>query len=141
MPRQNKFENMKSSLIENNEKEYGPEIRKKYGAEAINSSNTHLKGLTQMQYDKGEEIRVLLEETLAAAIKTGNPASREAIKACELHKEWLCVFNPDYSKEYHMEMGELYVEDDRFKAHYDKIAPGCAKFLRDAIKIYCKEAI
>jgi len=138
MPKQDKFENMKASLIENNENEYGPEIRKKYGDEAINNSNTHLKGLPQMQFDKGEEVRILLEETLASALKTGNPASHEAQKACELHKEWLCIFNPDYNKEYHMDMGELYAEDERFKAHYDKIAPGCAEFLRDAIRIYCK---
>jgi hypothetical protein len=31
----------------------------------------------------------------------------------------------------------MYVADERFKAHYEKIFPGCAEFLRDAINIYC----
>ena len=38
-----------------------------------------------------------------------------------------------------MGLGEMYVADERFKAYYDKIAPGCAEFLRDAINIYCGE--
>jgi hypothetical protein len=31
----------------------------------------------------------------------------------------------------------MYVDDPRFTAYYDKIAPGCAGFLRDAVKIFC----
>jgi hypothetical protein len=27
----------------------------------------------------------------------------------------------------------MYVDDARFTAHYDAIAPGCAAFLRDAV--------
>jgi len=46
---------------------------------------------------------------------------------------------PSYSREYHMGLGEMYAADERFKAYYDKIAPGCAEFLRDAINIYCGE--
>jgi hypothetical protein len=30
----------------------------------------------------------------------------------------------------------MYVDDERFKAHYDKEQPGTAEFLRDAIGIY-----
>jgi hypothetical protein len=36
-----------------------------------------------------------------------------------------------------MGLGEMYVADERFKAYYDKITPGCANFLRDAISFYC----
>ena len=138
MPNQDKFEGFKQSLIEKNEKEYGEEIRKKYGDKAIDNSNAHLRGLTQMQYMKSEELRTMLEEALITALKSNNPASEEAQKACDLHREWLCVFYPDYSKEYHIGLSEMYIEDERFKAHYDKIAPGCAEFLRDAIQIYCQ---
>jgi hypothetical protein len=31
----------------------------------------------------------------------------------------------------------MYVCDERFKAYYDSIAPGCAEFLRDALEVYC----
>ena len=48
------------------------------------------------------------------------------------------MYYPEYSKEYHMGLADMYVADERFKAYYEKIMPGCAEFLRDAINIYCK---
>jgi len=132
-----KFEGFKQSLIEKNERQYGVEVRKKYGDQAVDESNAHLKGLSKEQYDEGERLRLMLEDMLRSAFHTGDPAGELAQKACDLHRQWLCVFNPKYSKEYHKGLGEMYVADERFKANYDKIAPGCAGFLRDAINVYC----
>jgi len=133
-----KFEGFKQNLIEENEQKYGAEIREKYGSQEVDKSNAHLKGLTQEQYDKGEKLRHAIGEALTSAFETGDPASEEAQKACDLHRQWLCVFYPDYSKEYHKSLGEMYVSCKRFKVYYEKIAPGCAEFLRDAINIYCE---
>jgi len=136
-----KFEGFKQSLIDKNEKQYGAELREKYGNKAVDKSNTHLKGLTQMQYDEGERLRLMLEEALLVALETGNPASEIAQKACDIHRQWLCVFYPGYDREYHIGLGEMYVSDERFKAHYDKLGSGCAEFLRDAINIYCGKSL
>jgi len=133
-----KFEGFKQNLINENEQKYGVEIREKYGSQVVDKSNAHIKGLTQEQYDKGEKLRHAIEEALISALETGNPASVEAQKACDLHKQWLCVFYPAYSKEYHKGLGEMYVTCKRFKAYYDRISPECAEFLRDAINIYCE---
>jgi len=133
-----KFEGFKQSLIDENEQEYGSEIRAKYGDKAVDSSNARLKGLSQEQYDEGERLRLAYEGKLKAAFETGNPAGELAQAACDLHRQWLCVFYPDYNKEYHKGLGDMYVADERFKANYDKIAPGCAEFFREAIRIYCE---
>ena len=135
-----KFEGFKQKLIDENEQNYGSEIRKKYGDITVDKSNAKLKGLTQAQYDESEQLRLVFEEMLIAAFETGDPASEPAQKACELHKQWLCIFHPSYSNEYHMGLGEMYVADERFRANYDKLTPssGCTEFLRDAINIYCK---
>jgi hypothetical protein len=130
---------LKQTLIDDNEQKYGIEIREKYGDQAVDASNAHLKGLTQEQFDEGERLSAALEEMLKSALKIGDPAGELAQKACDLHRRWLCVFYPAYSKEYHKAMGEMYVADDRFRAYYDKIAPGCAEFLRNAINVYCAE--
>ena len=135
-----KFEGFKQNLIDENERQYGAEVRAKYGDQAVDDSNAHLKGLTQEQYDEGERLRLALEETLKAAFDVGDPAGESAQKAADLHRQWLCVFYSNYSKEYHMGLGEMYVADDRFRANYDKLAPGCTEFLRDAIKVYCSLA-
>jgi len=137
MPDREKFEGFKQSLIDENEKSYGTEVRSKYGDSVIDASNAKLKGLTQEQYDEGERLRLAYEETLKSAYATTDPAGKLAQTACDLHRQWLRVFNPNYSKEYHKGLGEMYVADERFKAYYEKINPGCSEFLRDAINIYC----
>ena len=139
MSDQDKFEGFKKDLIEKNEQNYGAEIREKYGNKSVKESNAHLIGLTQEQYNEGERLRNAVGETLKVAYETGDPASETAQKACDLHRQWLCVFYPAYTKGYHNNMGEMYVADERFKSHYDSIAPGCAEFLHKAIKIYCAE--
>jgi DNA-binding transcriptional MerR regulator len=134
-----KFEGFKQTLVNENEEKYGAEIRAKYGDTAVDASNAKIKGLTQWQYDEGERLRVSYEEKLKSALETGDPLSETAQEACDLHRQWLLVFNPNYSKEYHKGLGGMYVADERFKAHYEKIAPGCAEFFRDAINAYCSE--
>ncbi|MCL2620709.1 MAG: MerR family transcriptional regulator [Defluviitaleaceae bacterium] len=132
-----KFEGFKQQLIYENEQNYGAEVRQKWGDVAMEASNAHLKGMSGEQYEKSEELRKKAEQTLLEAFKEGNPASQLAQKACDLHRQWLCMFYPAYSKEYHIGLGEMYVSDPRFKAYYNKIAEGIAEFLRDAINIYC----
>jgi hypothetical protein len=33
-------------------------------------------------------------------------------------------------------LGQLYVDDERFKANYENVKPGLAEFFRDAMAIY-----
>lgn len=77
-----------------------------------------------------------MNEAIKLAFENGDPASELAQKACELHKQWLLNYWNDYSKEAHMALTQMYVDDERFKAYYDKIKLGCAVFLRDAMRIY-----
>jgi DNA-binding transcriptional MerR regulator len=133
-----KFEGFKQKLIDDNEQKYGAEIRERYGNKAVEESNTKVKGLTKEQYDESERLRLEFEATLKAAFKTGEPAGELAQNACEIHKQWLSIYYPEYSKEYHMGLGEMYVADERFRANYEKLSPGCTEFLRNAINIYCK---
>jgi DNA-binding transcriptional MerR regulator len=136
MSNQEKFEGFKQALIDENEQKYGEEIREKYGDAVVDESNANLKGLTQEQYDESERLLAEFEITLKAAFATGDPAGESAQQACDLHKQWLMVFYPKYSKEYHLGLAEMYVADERFKANYEKLAVGCTEFLRDAINIY-----
>lgn len=134
-----KFEGFKKAMIDENERQYGTEIREKYGEEAIDHTNARIRGMTHERYAEGERLRQEAEDTLKAALETGDPAGELAQKACDLHGKWLAVFQPEYNKAYHKSLGELFVADERFKAYYDKIAPGCAEFLRAAINIYCAD--
>ena len=132
-----KFEGFKQRLIDENERLYGDEIREKYSEEAVNRSNAKVKGMTQAQYAEVERLSQALNETLKEAFAQGDPAGALAQKACALHKKWLSFYWEDYSKQAHMGLAQMYVDDPRFTAYYDQIAPGCAVFLRDAVGIFC----
>lgn len=134
-----KFEGFKQKLIDDNECQYGEEIREKYGSETIDRSNAKIKGMSKEQYTEVERLSQEVNETLKAAFEQGDASSELAQKACDLHKRWLSFFWDSYSKEAHLGVTQMYVDDPRFTEYYDKIAPGCAVFLRDAVLIYCKE--
>ena len=138
MSDQEKFEGFLQKLADHNERQYGEEAREKYGDERINRSNTKVLNMSKEQFVELEMLTEDLNEILKAAFEQGDPASVLAQKACELHKKWLCFYWEDYSKEAHKGVTQMYVDDPRFTAYYDKIAPGCAVFLRDAVAIYCK---
>lgn len=133
-----KFDGFIQKLVDDNERQYGEEIREKYSDDVIDRSNAKVKGMTKEQYAETESLSREFNETLKAAFEQGDPASELAQKACELHKKWLCYFWDHYSKEAHIGVTQMYVDDPRFTANYDKIAVGCAAFLRDAVLIYCK---
>lgn len=133
-----KFEGFKKQLIEDNESKYGKEIREKFGDTAVDASNSKLMEMTQEQYDKSAELSCRINETLKRAFEQGDPAGELAQQACELHKEWLGYFWNFYSKEAHLGLAQSYVDDPRFRKYYDSIAEGCAEFLYEALKIYCR---
>ncbi|MFF2529088.1 MerR family transcriptional regulator [Brevibacillus sp. NPDC058079] len=131
-----KFEGFKQKMIDENEDKYGAEIRAKYGNEQIEKSNQKVKGMSEDQYAALEKLNEELHETLAQAFSTGDPAHELAQKAADLHRQWLSFYWDSYSKEAHAGVAQMYVDDPRFTAYYDKEQPGVAEFLRDAVVIY-----
>lgn len=134
-----KFEGFKKKLLEDNETTYGREVREKFGNEATDASNAKLAGMSEELWKMQTELSAEINEALKAAMELGDPACELAQRACDLHRQWLCMFWKDgaYSKDAHRGLAEMYVSDERFKAHYEKIADGAAEFFRNAIDIYC----
>ncbi|NLB51793.1 MAG: MerR family transcriptional regulator [Syntrophomonadaceae bacterium] len=131
-----KFAGFKQKMIDENEKKYGKEIREKYGEEMVNNSNKKLLTMNEEQYHEIGKLGIEVNETLKAAMTTGDPAGDLAQKAADLHRQWLSFTWDKYSKEAHAGLAQMYVDDERFTAYYDQIAPGAAVFLRDAILVY-----
>jgi DNA-binding transcriptional MerR regulator len=138
MSDQEKFEGFKDRLIEENERTYGKEIREKYGDERVDFSNSRLKNATKEELAGAEQLGEDVLETLFQAYQNGDPAGELAQKAADLHRQWLSFYWGSYSKEAHAGLAQMYVDDERFTAYYDKKQPGLTKFLRDAVVIYTK---
>jgi len=92
--------------------------------------------MTEEQYAEVEMLTSSVLATLKAALATGDPASQLAQQAADLHRQWLSYFWDSYTKEAHAGVAQMYVDDERFTAYYDREQPGTAAFLRDAILIY-----
>ena len=138
MSDQEKFEGFKKQQLDENEAQYGKEIREKYGKDTVEASNKKYMNMSQADHDAVTALADEFAALLAEAFKIGDPASDIAQKAADLHRQWLCYFWADgaYSKEAHYGLAQMYVDDERFTAHYDKEVPGTALFLRDVIKVY-----
>jgi len=132
-----KFEGFKQNLITENEKTYGSEIREKFSNEVIDASNTKIKNMTSDEYEYIQKLSAQINEFLKEAHAKGDPNSELAQKVCELHREWIGYYWDHYSKEAHLGLAKLYVDDSRFKKYYDDIEEGCAEFLYAALKVYC----
>lgn len=134
MTDQEKFEGLKKRLLDENERKYGAQARENYGEEAVASSNAHWMGLTKEQYEAMEETGGKLQSLLEVAVRAGDaPDGPQGEAAARLHKAWLGATWPRYTPQAHKGLGDTYICDERFTAHYDKSIPGCAGFLRDAI--------
>lgn len=131
-----RFEGFKKNMVEENDRKYGAEVRKKYGDEAFEKSNNKVMGMSEADYDRAQKLASDIISTLHEAMETGDPASETAQKAAALHKEWLTMYWDKYSPEAHAGLAEMYVYNERFKAYYDKEKPGTAEFLRDAVLIF-----
>ncbi len=130
-----KFEGFKQQMIDDNETKYGKEIREKYGVDTVNRSNEKLKNMTKADFDQMSDLSNEILETLSKAFATGDPSSELAQRTAELHKKWISFYWNEYSKEAHANLSQMYVDDERFKSHYEKQL-GMTEFFRDTIHIY-----
>ena len=132
-----KFEGFKQDMVISNEEKYGEEIREKYGNESVNYANQKIKDMTEDEYaDVSALEQSILEALKQVMVRSEGPGGPGAQKAAALHRRWLLFYWKEYTPEAHAALARMYVEDERFKAHYDRYSDGSATFLRDAIFIY-----
>lgn len=136
MTNEEKFAGFKQKLIDDNEQKYGQEVREKYGEEAVEKSNRKLSNMTEEQYTAVQQLEADMFASLEQAMEEGDSASILAQKAADLHRQWLSFYWDTYTKEAHAGVAQMYVDDERFTTYYDKVRPGLAKFLRDAVHVY-----
>ena len=134
MSDEKKFEAFKRQFVEEKERLYGAEIREKYGDAEVDASNARVMGLTYVQYAEWERLGREILDKLSAAVTAGaDPTGEAGQEITALHRRWLTVMGDKYDARRQRGLAELYVQDERFTAYYDRETPGCARFLRDAV--------
>jgi len=80
---------------------------------------------------EGEDV----EARFAAALAAGVPAdSEQAMDIAEEHRQQISRNFYDCPPEMHAGLGRMYVEDERFTAHYEQRAAGLAQYVSDAVQ-------
>ena len=129
-----KFEALKRQAVAENEAAYGQEARAAYGDSAVDAANRCILGMDKTAHDAWNEQDARLRAGLEAAVRAGlSPESETGRELCALHQQWLAATTPHLTPAMHRGIAELYVQDGRFTAYYDRTVPGCARFLRDAV--------
>jgi DNA-binding transcriptional MerR regulator len=137
MDKKDMFKAFDMSEIEKHKEKYEEETRQKYGnTDAYKESQKKTSKYTKADWEgittKGGEIYEKIAEKMDR-----NPSDPEVQK---LTAEWRQHITDSFyncTPEIFRGLADLYVEDERFTANIDKVKPGLAKFLREAMIIYC----
>lgn len=131
-----RFEALKRTAIEENERAYGAEVRARYGDEAMDASNATLEAMDQNQWKDLEELGQAILEQLERALRTGDPEGPEAAKLAHMHAAWIRGYwgAGANTPEAHRALVRSHVTDDRFRAYYDdRLGNGATAFLAEAV--------
>jgi MerR family transcriptional regulator, thiopeptide resistance regulator len=114
--------------------DYAEEAEQRWGGtEAYRQSQRRVAAYTKEDWQRikaeEEEVRANLAAAFAAGLA---PESDEAMAAAEAHRQHISRWFYECSYDIHRGLTDMYVNDDRFRAHYDALAPGLARFIRES---------
>jgi MerR family transcriptional regulator, thiopeptide resistance regulator len=116
--------------------QYDEEVQERWGeSDAYKESKRRTSS-----YSKDDWLRIKaegedVEARFAAALAAGVPAdSQQAMDIAEAHRQQISRNFYDCPPGMHAGLGRMYVEDERFAAHYEQRAAGLAQYVSDAVQ-------
>lgn len=122
--------------------EHADEARERWGTtEAYQESTRRTASYSDADWERfryeSEASMLALADALAAGLP---PDSAQAMDAAERARLLIDAWFYPCSREMHLSLGEMYIADPRFTATYEKIRPGLARYVRDAIEANARRA-
>jgi DNA-binding transcriptional MerR regulator len=121
---------------ENDPAQYDAEAEQRWGeTDAYKESQRRASSYTKEDWlrikAEGEDV----ERRFAETLQSGVPAdSEQAMDIAEEHRQQISRNFYDCPPEMHAGLGRMYVEDERFTAHYEQRAPGLAQYVSTAVQ-------
>ncbi len=139
MTKREMFAGFDMSEIERHIEKYADEVKEKYGhTEAYRESMEKTS-----RYKKEDWNRIMKNSAdiyiKLAALLEQDPADPAVQKLIEDYRQFITDNFYHCTREIFRGLGELYVNDRRFTKNIDQYKPGLAKFMSEAIKIYCEQ--
>ena len=116
--------------------EYAAEVEERWGdLDAYRESMRRTRSYTRADWQRIKDQGQAAVDSLVAAMQAGKPAdSPEAMDGAEAHRLHIDGNFYPLSYELHVGLAEMYLADPRFTATYEKVAPGLAQYVHDAIE-------
>lgn len=112
------------------------EVVARWGEDELTNSEQRVQNMGKEKWkevkQEAEEISILLASLMDFPVE--NVKVQQAVAK---HYAHIGHFY-EVSKERYSGLGKMYVDDARFTAYYEKYRPGLAKFLNEAIGVFCK---
>jgi MerR family transcriptional regulator, thiopeptide resistance regulator len=114
--------------------EYEKEVMQKYDPATVKASMKKWKSYTPAEKQRIADEGNAAYEAIVAAIPKGasSPEAQAGIELWRKHMDYFWTPNLDQL----VGLAEMYNDDPRFKANFDKIDPRLAGFMREAVKSY-----
>jgi DNA-binding transcriptional MerR regulator len=115
---------------------YEAEARERWGDEAVSRSNAAWERLGPAGQAAFGAENAAISSGLAALMTEGAPVTDDRVQdlVARHHAQIAVFWTPDADA--YRGLGQMYVEDERFTATYDAVAPGLARYLHDAMDRY-----
>ena len=120
--------------------QYKEEAKKRWGdTEPWQQSEERTKHWTKDDYQRVAKEGAKWTQRMASLMENGSTTdSPEVQEMIRQHYEGLRTFyEPNY--EMYKGLGQMYVDDPRFTAFYEKFGKGLAVFMRDAMVVYADQ--
>jgi len=136
---QEMFNGMDKQAIEAHQAKSAQEVKERWGqTEAYQQSQQKTAKYTAQDWAVIQARTAAIYEKIVAGMGRG-PADPEVQAAVADLRQSFCDYFYDCTPEIFKGLGEMYVADERFTAFYEKIQPGLAAFLSQAIAFYCEQ--
>jgi hypothetical protein len=119
---------------------YEDEVKARWGDNpAYAESARRTKQYAQDDWAKIRAEAAAITQAFADAMESGAPpADARATEAAERHRLHIDRWFYPCSLAMHVGLGDLYVNDPRFAANYEKVRAGLAEYMRSAIRANAK---
>lgn len=137
MDKKEMFSGFDMSEIEKHQAQYAEETKQKYG-----NSDAYQESMKKTaKYSKEDWAKIMgdagrIYQRIAALMDKG-PADPEVQNAVGEWRQHITNHYYNCTLEIFRGLGDLYVDDQRFTENIDKVKPGLAAFLREAMHVYC----
>ena len=116
---------------------YAKEAAERWDPELVKQSQAKWKGSSKAEQEKIKAEGEAIYKEIAMLME--RPVNDPLVQAQmhQWHQNLRFFYEP--SIEILRGLGQMYVDDSRFKANFDKLDPGLANYLKEAIHVYCDD--